>query len=217
MAVGLLFVGVAALHEGSSAERAELGRPYQGLGLLFTFGTLYVLSFRYAWTGSPDPGAEGFRLASPLGVRLLILTVGAAGIWGYMLWRTRREPPARQWEALAMVGLVAVPWVLAVFGAGMVAPEEIFYPPAAIVFNLLLFGLCLGVVALGYAERRPNLVTVGFWFFGVQLLTRYFDIFGKLMHTSLVFIGAGLLLLVGGGLLERARRQLVRQITPEGG
>ena len=45
-------------------------------------------------------------------------------------------------------------------------------------------------------------------------MTRYFDVFGTLLKGGLAFIGAGIVLVGGGWLLESARRRLLQTMTP---
>jgi uncharacterized membrane protein len=177
---------------------------------------LYVLSFRFLWNDNrrPDLG-EGVSLYSPFWWRLVVLTMGAVTFAGARWMRVREAGMPIVLESLAIFTLLGIAWGLAYGGAEFLLPAGDVYPPAAIVFNLLLFAAELGVVAEGYLRRRAALVNTGMLFFGVHLFTRYFDIFGRLLHTSLVFVGAGLLLLIGGAYLERTRRHLVARMPEE--
>jgi uncharacterized membrane protein len=55
-------------------------------------------------------------------------------------------------------------------------------------------------------------VNIGLVFFAIGVATRYIDIIGKILNTSLFFIGGGLLLLGGGWLVERTRRRLLQRM-----
>jgi uncharacterized membrane protein len=209
LVLGVLLYILGELHRPSERWRS-LQPPYTMLGLFLVLGVLYCLSFSGVWQGrwGHDPQAR-FSFASPFGWRLEALTL-TAFLFTTLQWvRTLRAAAgASIRESAGVVLLLGVGWVVAAAGPSLVARGS-FYPPAAIVANLLLFAVTLGVIALGALEHRPAFVNAGTLFFGVHLFTRYFDIFGRLLHTSAVFIGAGLLLLFGGMALERARRRLI--------
>lgn len=56
------------------------------------------------------------------------------------------------------------------------------------------------------------LVNLAFVFFGVVLLTRYFDTFWTLLNRSFFFMIGGLALIAGGYFRERKRRQITADI-----
>lgn len=62
-----------------------------------------------------------------------------------------------------------------------------------------------------YSEDR-FLVNLAFVFFGVVLVTRYFDTFWSLLNRSFFFMVGGLLLIAGGYFLERKRRRITAGI-----
>ena len=98
----------------------------------------------------------------------------------------------------------------------MVRPGGETYPAAAyILSNVFFLG---GVVWLIYAGYRSNdglQVNLSFLFFAIWVLTLYFDTFWTLMDRSFFFMGGGVILFVGGYLLERQRRNLLRRVEHE--
>jgi uncharacterized membrane protein len=52
-------------------------------------------------------------------------------------------------------------------------------------------------------------VNAGFVFFSAGIVTLYFDVFWALMDRSYFFMGGGLLLFLGGYLIERQRRRVL--------
>jgi uncharacterized membrane protein len=209
LVLGVLLYALGELHRGS--ERGQvLQPPYTLLGLFLILGVLYCLSFSWAWEGWERNEKGAFAFASAFGLRLVALTLVTLLFTGVQCLRTLRAASgASDRESMAPMLLLGVAWLIAVIGPELVVPHGSGYPLAAIVANVLLFAVTMGVIALGVLEHRSALVNMGFLFFGVHLFTRYFDIFGRLLHTSAVFTGAGLLLLFGGMALERARRRLV--------
>ncbi len=80
----------------------------------------------------------------------------------------------------------------------------------AAVINVLLFACIIAVVVIGYSNREPVLINVGIVFFVLDVIARYFDFFWDMMPNSLFFMAGGVLLFVGGTLLERNRRKVIR-------
>ena len=73
-----------------------------------------------------------------------------------------------------------------------------------------LFGLNLCMVNLGLTTGRASWVNLGIGFIALNILTRYFDLFGTMLQGGLFFILSGALVLVLGIFLERKRRELLR-------
>ncbi len=82
-------------------------------------------------------------------------------------------------------------------------------------------GACLltaSVVWLGLVLRRESWVNAALVFFGLFILSRYFDLFSDYSQTGALFAGAGLLCLVLAVVLELSRRRLSRRMdAPAGG
>lgn len=77
--------------------------------------------------------------------------------------------------------------------------------PAMFIFTLVQ-------IQVGVRRRIPFFINLGVVFVAVQLLVAYFQLFGSMMDTGLIFITTGLLLLVLGWVLERKRRSLIRSL-----
>jgi len=89
----------------------------------------------------------------------------------------------------------------------------------AIAFNLLFFAGLLWLIFAGMHTDDRFLVNLGFVFFGITLLSRYFDTFWTLLNRSFFFMVGGILLIAGGYFLERKRRSITAGIAArrEGG
>ena len=89
-----------------------------------------------------------------------------------------------------------------------------FKSPAshAIAFNLVLFAGIFGLIFLGHFRGESSFVNIALLFFGLAVISRYFDFAWELLPRSVFFILGGLLLLGGGMLLERLRRRTLRQM-----
>lgn len=195
-----LLYGTAVISMGL----ARLGdsRVYFGVGSLLALGGTYLLTFEWpAWRYGdrvnlpPDPlwTAPPYVLIGSL----LLLAVIAAGAW---LTYQRGERLERILLALMLVPL------LGALGVHMLAEV-----PRMIVFNLLLFGGTVGMIALGIQRRSELLLNMALAIFLIHVITRYFDLFFTAMDRSLFFVMGGLLLLGGGWLLERNRRRWLRE------
>ncbi len=148
----------------------------------------------------------------------MLLVPGAMAILA--LFSTQRpEDRVGLYEVLSLLGLLVVS-VLVLFAS--LDPSQLgidprsaarFESPEALLlaglFNLLLLGLAVGAIALGWTRNEPGLANFGTFVFFVQVVTRYFDLLGTMLSSGLMFVGAGLLLLVGGAALERSRRRLL--------
>jgi uncharacterized membrane protein len=209
--LGLFLYSLGELHRHRAQQRTMHG-AYLQPGLFLVLGVLYLLSFRFMWESGWHTAGAALSPFSPFWWRMLLLASGA-GTFTMVRWLRMRGPAGTVGivESVIVVALLVSGWWLAFAGAGTGSPVDL-YSPEALGFNLLLFLCTLAVIGRGYLERRAALVNTGLFFFGLHLLTRYFDIFGRLLHTSAVFFGAGLILLVGGLYLERTRRFLVRQM-----
>ena len=71
----------------------------------------------------------------------------------------------------------------------------------------------LWLIYAGMHSDDRFLVNLAFVFFGVVLITRYFDTFWSLLNRSFFFMVGGLVLIAGGYFLERKRRQITADIS----
>lgn len=67
----------------------------------------------------------------------------------------------------------------------------------------------IGLIAWGLLDRRPARINLGVAGFALTVLAFYFSAVGHMLGRSASLVGLGILFVVGGGLLERARRRLV--------
>ncbi|MSS75209.1 DUF2157 domain-containing protein [Candidatus Pacearchaeota archaeon] len=83
-----------------------------------------------------------------------------------------------------------------------------------IVGNLVLLGMILLTLGHGTRFNNPALVNLGISFFALDIITRYIGFIMDLegyLSLSLMFISGGVLLLVGGWLLEKWRNSLLEK------
>ena len=210
-----LVLGLLLYRLGRLQALVERTRPYAAaydiLGLLTVFGALYLLTFREWYDDFRYHGAGFVKdfvlvgdfwwlLHTGAALTLLALVAGAA-------WRlTQRRP----WQTLpyeASASLVLL--VAAYLSIYLAVRDDVFYP---ILFNALLFLGIVGVLFVGYIQGQERLINIALVFFGLDVVSRYFEFSWALLDRSLVFVVAGLLLLVGAFVLERGRRTVFERI-----
>jgi uncharacterized membrane protein len=108
--------------------------------------------------------------------------------------------------------LAGAPAVLALggFGGGDVRIA------ASALSWLTLVALNVFMARAGLSLGQPWLVNLGIGFIALNLLTRYFDIFGTMLNQGLMFLVSGIVVLGLGWFLERKRRALLGTIRRGG-
>lgn len=213
LAIGALVYALGLLHDLWEPTRAYAG-VLKTFGVIYALVATYFISFRSFWT---THGWHGRSAAYPTQVLWLALAGAAIAIAAIhairSLTRARRDATAAA-EGLctAVLGAIAIAAiVLATSVLGSHHYHSYHAGPVAlpIAFNVILLALELGAITLGWYRHQPGWINLGLVVFGIQVVTRYFDIFGSLLRGGLFFIGIGLVLLVCGFALEKARRRLV--------
>ena len=78
--------------------------------------------------------------------------------------------------------------------------------------NVLFLVLIIGIIGYGTWQKLPNVINLGIFFFSLDILTRYIGFimdFWGYTSLALIFISGGIVLLGGGFLIEKWRRNLV--------
>ncbi|MGB8338397.1 MAG: DUF2157 domain-containing protein [Burkholderiales bacterium] len=146
----------------------------------------------------------GTSMLSGWGVGMLFLLALAIGL---ALWHRSRVKPGQQLPYLNY-GRILLAFVLALTTVNFFMRGVTDNSLAVIVYNILFFATLIWVIHAGLHANDRYLVNLGFLFFSITVVSRYFDTFWSLFNRSLFFMGGGLLLLGGGYLLERQRRKL---------
>ena len=211
LTLGLALFAVGRLH--GSFPSVRLFMPtFQLIGLLITFGILYSWGFGDLWDWTDRsrdyPKALWFPVTLEYWAIAAVTVAALVAVWVWMALYARRQA-----QPLAGLLAEAPPSLVLLLFAGVV----VFLPlDGGTVYPLvanLLFGLgVVGLAYLGYFRGREALINLSIGFFSVWIFTRYFEYSFDLLDRSIVFIIAGLLLLVGGFLLERARRRVLQSL-----
>ncbi len=200
--LGLLIYVLGNLHK--IKEKYSLMKfPYQIAGLFVFLISLYVLSFKWlvrvhdleGWVSFPPFYLAAFGLTA-LGTFFAAAFLAVKG-------KDRKETIK---EGLFVL-VIAVMLSVLTFTAAML-DRHVFLA----VTNIFLFISIVALVIIGYANREPVLINFGLVFFVLDVVARYFDFFWDMLDKSVFFMVGGMLLLVGGTLLERHRRKIVREM-----
>ena len=216
---GMQEVGVAigaALTAAGAFHRRTFGgfqRVFESVGLLVTGFCLYLLGFtRELWKGQGSPGFGELPVAP------IILWALAAAL--LVLAAARHLPaepprPRRMMEAAALAAVVfsAAPPILGRLGyAGVDTLLTL-----TLLFWVLLFAVSLVWISCGVRWQKPGWISIGLFFIGLTIITRYFDVLGSRLDQGLFYILGGVLILALSLILERQRRKLLGRFDERSG
>ena len=212
LVLGAFLFAAGRLHARFPDTRA-FARMYDLAGLLVASATIYLFGFSEFRLGI-DRQASNF---SSLGVEFWLVvgfvsaaTAGAIVAAGrFASGRTGQRSGQIWWEAGAvgaMALIAAAMWLGLAFGG-----EWLWW-----VFNLVMLGGVLGMIAAGYRWNRAYLINLAVPIFAITLFTRYFEFGLGLLGQSVAFIVAGVILLAGGFGMEYLRRRLVCRMRESG-
>ncbi|MDE2899813.1 MAG: DUF2157 domain-containing protein [Chloroflexota bacterium] len=203
----ILYVALGAFLFAVGKAKAHLdgwqsiGGLFQALGLLTAFAALYILTFRDVFddVDSISGASLGYWALASGASAVAVATLA------WLAWQ-RAQAGDKSPLVFAEAGAVAVLLVTALT-AGLVPVDwEPLYP---IVFNALFALLALGLMASGYLQEHEGRVNLSLAIIALYVITRYFEYSISLLDSSLVFFGAGVILLGGGYLLDRGRRRML--------
>jgi uncharacterized membrane protein len=189
----------AALYGAGTAVREALtwaSGPMRGIGYASTAVSVFALTF-----GALED-VHGEELGASMSVLIAAMAVAALGGAAALLLTRRR---AAGWELLAIVAVTALALATTFAPASPVA--------MAILFNLLLAGLALGAVVVGYREDELWLATSGLVVVTIQIFARFVDFSWGFLPRSTGFLAAGLLLIGLAFVLERSRSRLASRMA----
>lgn len=203
-AVGVL-VGILLVCLGLSLRPSRhqyFAGLHEKIGLLIACGSLYILGFTWSahhWNTHTMQAARWEPVALFAG--LLVAT------FGWTWWRNRADLKQLTWPILPAL----VP-VFAHLGGIELSDSGWLWGGVAC---LALFLLNLGMVRTGLAAGRESWINLGMGFVALNIITRYFLLFGSMLEGGVFFIVTGLLVLGLGWYLERKRRALVGAVRQE--
>lgn len=179
----------------------EFASLHEKWGALIGCAGLYLLGFlRHIWEWRSENAPVQFVPVA--GVAVLVVLAG----WG--AWRTRR----REVLSLASWFLAALIPVSAILAGWN--PGDHGWLWSAWSWTAL-FVLNVFMVRIGLSTGREGWVNLGLAFIAVNIITRYFDLFGTMLEGGVFFVISGAIVLTLGIHLERRRRGWLAQIRAE--
>jgi uncharacterized membrane protein len=175
---------------------------HEKIGLMIMSGSLYVQGFAWA-KGSHNQTALMAARWQPV-VLLLVLGVVAAA---FALVRNRSGVGRLAWYA----ALGLLPALAHLFGVDFKDSGWMWGGLACVA----MFLLNLGMIREGLATGRETWINLGMAGIALNILTRYFLLFGTMLEGGVFFIVTGALILGLGFGLERKRRALVGSVRGE--
>lgn len=200
LGVALWLAGIAL----RATRWSDFGGMHEKCGLLVTGAALYGLGFvrhESDWQRKLMTADASSLFALAVGAAL------AAGA-GVAAWRQgRAEVKAlAPWLALALVPVIGVVAIGSIGDGGWLW--------SALAW-LTLFVLSVAVVRIGLETGREGWVNLGIALIAVNIVTRYFDLFGTMLEGGVFFVVTGVLVTALGIYLEKKRRALVARLRKE--
>ncbi len=154
------------------------------------FLIVYALSFKVTQQNSVFEASA---------VTLTMLTLFLLIALGLYLFHWLRNPQRLLLVLSAIVFFTSVAVL-------MFAGPDISWVTYSLIFNALLLLMNGSLIYYSNRINSGKLANLAIASCLLQLITRYFDVFWDLLSGSALFVGTGLLALIGGTLLERYRR-----------
>lgn len=222
--IALLLYMFGHVHDRETRYK-RFAMVYFVLGLLSVIGILFYFSTKpgLAALEASTRGAAVFR-SWPVAVSLLVFIALVFAVTIY----ARSQRSVSNVEALAIILLVVLFAVIPLLpsqklfiqsGGGRSFQVDLTGAGVwwAILFNVLVFVQLLGLIFSGYARREGWLINVGALFLFLLIAVKYFDWFFAFLDKSVFFVGAGILLLAVGWLMEKGRRYVISSIDASSG
>ena len=206
LVAGILLFSIGGLHYFHERLR-NVARVYRLIGIQVAVVTLYLLTFK-ALSGQNPYGIgsrEELHISAQFTTGFVLFSIAALINSVINLFFNPSRSETNTVESYICVGLLMLSLIF------------LFCPPIAdfyvVVFNLLMAGILLTLIFVGYNREDASLVNIGMRWAGFFILTKYFDFFWALLPRSLFFMVGGLILVLGGIALEKKRKELNQQFA----
>lgn len=207
----LLWFEIGTLHNLKKDVLGKISRIYRLTSIQMSLIILFIMSFNdflrvptYSYNNYYAEALRQliqFRMIFMIGALIAIILMAINYLRG--LIKNRDEMSERVFALTSIFTILAY------------LSFTTYYTFFAISFNFILFGVAICLLYFGYKREDPKLVNMGAFWLGLLILARYFDLFYEMLPTSLFFLFGGIILLAGGFVLERSRRELLSQIKGE--
>jgi len=174
---------------------------FAGFSFLYKFlGTLFICLSTYSVTFAHHYHKDSFFYI-PLKTSLLIILQLAAALFIFSRLLRLTAGAAETKETKIVIWFFLLQLLATFF--------SLLWPPiASLSFNLILLVQALGFLYIGFLRHTEGIVRLAIFIFFLDILSRYFDIFWKMMPRSLLFIFGGAMLIAGATFINRKRKQI---------
>lgn len=197
---GILLFGIGGLHYLLD-ELKSIARIYRIAGIKISMLALFLLTFRFfsGYYGEFNI-REGLEFSSQFTTGFVFFSILAIVFMTINLFFNSTKSHTPILEGSIGLGLSALALIF------------FFYPATTniyvVLFNLILIGLILTILFIGYNREDMKLVNIGMAYLWILVVVRYCDFFWRLLPRSIFFMVGGFILVLGSVALERKRRQL---------
>jgi len=211
-----LILGLMIFAIGRMKEEVTVLRSYsdvfQLVGMITALGALFAFTFEDIF----DTYGDGRYLLGDATLEYGTMIVAAGALTLVLVlataWLHRRreqEFTITGVEGVAIAILLAAAYVAVSWNT---ADEAAYVLP----FNILLGVTLLGLLVSGYLRGREAWVNIALALISIDVFARYFEYSWGLLDRSFIFVVAGVILLLGGFLIERGRREMLDRIRAGG-
>ena len=205
---GLSAYFLGRMHAASDPDR-YLAPVYLLIGSFAVMAPLYSMTFgslvKWMPVGKMPVGSAAI-FWSGMAVFAVISALAVLATIRIEKGRGGRLPYPILIEAVTALAVAAIAFILLTFKPFITATLFLDDSLIAVIFNIVLALVLIGMITVGYVQEMNILSGLGMLGVVVLLATRYFDMFWKLMSRSQFFIIGGVLLLILAWILERTRR-----------
>jgi uncharacterized membrane protein len=203
--VGVMLSGLGMLLWRSRVP--EFGPSTEGFGILMLQIAAYPLAIGDFYSGAAV--TRSALAVCGVGTALATVLLALAALKSRLI-------PDKQWRwtwAAAQAGVLGLAWVglLTTYSGSRFGGHPLTGPHWIAAPALFLF--CLLQAQVGLLRRGPWLVNVAMAFIGVHVITAYFQLFGSMENTGMLFVTTGAVLLGLAIYLERKRRAMLKRMS----
>lgn len=211
----LLLVSFLQIQFGGFSRTFVL--PYSFFGLSAVAATSYILTFNYILNSYASGEYAGIDVAYSY---VLGAFAGCVIIGSFIIFLM---PQIKSFFRFGFAGLSVLLIFAFIFLMFPVAPETTQWQysyrymdtlnPYTYAWNIIATLEILGIIVLGYAVSERRYVNIGIIFFGLLVMSRYFDVFSLYFGTYASFIIGGILFIALGFVLERFRKKILSKLS----
>ncbi|MFH1849372.1 MAG: DUF2157 domain-containing protein [archaeon] len=192
--IGLTLYALGIYHK---AIKHPFALILQLFGFIITTLVAYILSFKAILEEFSKSDFHVYFFSSVVFCAINIIVITATQFKGGFSTKSGRL------ELLPIIAISAVNLFV------LFVPNPFF---ATILMNLALFVLSIVAVLYGFESHNAVVFNIGVFMFVAFIVTRYFDVFWRLLPRSLFFIVGGTLMIIGSIFLEKKRRKTLAEM-----